>query len=296
MTAAPLWEHVAELRRTLLYSLVAILICTCVAFYFHDDVFKWLTQPLHTSALHHQEMRHERIRNTSAQRHFYTLPTRGSTIEYKSAGIKAIDERTFEIPPGEHLDIQRLIDANTLAVFGPIDGMLIAFKVCFWLGVVIAAPIWVYLLLQFIIPALRPTERRLVVPFLCLSLVFMGTGALLAYKVTIPLANKYLETFNATIGLNFWSLGNYLDYTLFLVLANALAFEIGVILLFLVHFGILTAETMAGKRRHMIVMAFILGALLTPPDILTQFMLAIPLIALYELILLYARFLHKKFT
>ncbi len=235
MTVAPLWDHVAELRRTILYSLIAILICSCIAFYFYEEVFKWLTQPLHMDTLLHQEIRHERIRNTGIQPVSYTLPAQGNTVEFMSSGVKALKGRMYEIPAGEYIDLHRAINPGTLAVFGPIDGMLIAFQVCFWLGVVVAAPVWVYLLMQFIAPALRPVERRLVLPFLCLSVVFMGTGALLAYKVTIPVANQYLQAFNASIGMNFWSLGQYLDYTLFLVLANALAFEIGVILLFLVH-------------------------------------------------------------
>ena len=84
-------------------------------------------------------------------------------------------------------------------------------------------------------------------------------------------------------------LTHYLDYTIFLLLANGLAFELCVLGLFAVHLGLVTAEGLLAKRRVAIVGAFILGALLTPPDVLTQIMLAIPLIVLYEGIILYAR-------
>jgi len=77
-------------------------------------------------------------------------------------------------------------------------------------------------------------------------------------------------------------------------LANALAFEIALILFFLVHLGILTPQMMQTKRRVMILVAFIVGALLTPPDVLTQVMLALPLIGLYELALLYGKILNQR--
>ena len=294
MSVAPLWDHVAELRRALLYSLIAILIATCVALFFYQDVFHWLTLPLNNSSLHHHDIRRERILNTDSKTILYTLPDKNTLVQTLSADVKTIKDSVYEIPQGAYIDVDRLVPQHTLAVFGPVEGMLITFKVCFWLGVVLAAPFWVYFVLNFIMPALRADERRLILPFLGLSLLFMSTGACLAYLMTIPMANQYLQVFNASIGLNFWSLSQYLDYTLFLVLANALAFEMGVILLFLVHYGVLTASMMASKRRHMIVMAFILGALLTPPDVLTQFMLAIPLMGLYELILIYARFLQAR--
>jgi sec-independent protein translocase protein TatC len=121
------------------------------------------------------------------------------------------------------------------------------------------------------------------------SLVFISLGCLFAYTITLPIANQYLQSFNATIGMNLWSLGNYLDYTLFLLMANGIAFEFGALGIFAVHLQYLSAETLIQNRRFAILGAFILAALLTPPDILTQFMLAIPLISLYEALILYAK-------
>lgn len=144
-------------------------------------------------------------------------------------------------------------------------------------------------MMQFIAPALQTKERRWMVPFVVLSLIFLSLGMAFSYFITIPLANQFLSSFNSEIGVNMWTLSSYLDYTIILLLSNALAFELCVILMFLVHFRKLSAEKLISMRRYAIVSIFIASAILTPPDIFTQFMLAIPLILIYELAIIYAR-------
>ncbi len=88
-------------------------------------------------------------------------------------------------------------------------------------------------------------------------------------------------------------MAHYLDYTLVLFLGHAIAFEISLLLLFMVHFGVLSLELLISKRRYMIVGAFIVGAVLTPPDVPTQLMLAIPLIGIYEIAIIYGKIRRK---
>jgi sec-independent protein translocase protein TatC len=180
-----------------------------------------------------------------------------------------------------------------LILLSPLEGFTSTLKVCFWGGFLLSSPAWLYFLIRFIKPGLRVAERSLLVPFILSSLVFMTIGFLTAYWVTIPLANLYLETFNREIGLNLWTLSHYIDYTFFLMLANGVAFELGVVMFFLVHLGIFTPAYMIYMRRPMIVAAFILGALLTPPDVLTQLLMAGLLILLYEAVLLYSKFMER---
>lgn len=180
-----------------------------------------------------------------------------------------------------------------LVVLGPLDGFLTALKTSFWVGLVATSPIWTLFILGFIVPALQPKEKRWVIPFIIFSLLFLTMGILFSYYLTIPLANQFLSSFNEEIGINMWTLSSYLDYTLILLLTNALAFELSVILLFLVHYGAISAERLIGLRRYAIVSIFIIAAILTPPDIFTQFMLAIPLMILYEFAILYAKFSSK---
>lgn len=190
--------------------------------------------------------------------------------------------------------LQSPLQNNTILVLlGPLEGMLAAIKVSFWIATVGTSPAWLLVLLQFIFPGLKSKEKRMAIAFVLTSIVFVSLGLLFAFYITIPLANQYLLAFNETIGQNLWSLERYLDYTVFLLLANGFAFQLGALGVFAVRLGYLSAEMLISKRRHAIVAAFVLAALLTPPDVLTQLLLAIPLMGLYEGLILYARMLKR---
>jgi sec-independent protein translocase protein TatC len=185
--------------------------------------------------------------------------------------------------------LQGPLNGEKLLILSPIDGITTTFKVCFFLGLTATSPFSLYYILNFIAPAFEPKYYHLMLPFLIISCLFLTLGFSFAYFFTIPLANQYLMQFNQDIGTNLWTLSNYLDYSIMLMLGNGLAFELAVVALFLVHFRLLTSTQLIHCRRYFLISAFILGAILTPPDVLTQFMLAIPLIILYECIILYAK-------
>lgn len=272
------WDHLLDLRTTLIKILKILVVGFLLTFCFYEPLFKFLEKPLQYSekirqdGFVHQTMKRERILNPSTQALIY------QTGNY-----------SHMIGPGSYIDVDIPTTENRLIIMGPLDGMMIAFKICFWVGVALTAPFWGLVLLKFLLPALKQREKVLILPFIGLSLVFLSLGFAFAYQLTIPLANEYLVSFNAGIGMNLWSLSQYLDYTIVLLLGHATAFEFCLILLFLVHLRVIGVEQMVSWRRHMIVAAFVLGAILTPPDIFSQVMLAIPLIALYEAAILYAR-------
>lgn len=183
---------------------------------------------------------------------------------------------------------------QNLVLLSPLEGFMAAMKISFWLGVFLTSPVWLFLLARFFLPAMHRHERRLLIPFLVSSVILITLGVIFSLTVTIPISNTYLAAFNQGIGTNLWSLSSYLDYTLFLVLANGIAFESAVVGIFAVHLGLVSATAFSSNRRMAILGAFIIGALLTPPDVLTQLMLAIPLIALYELLALYAKIKERR--
>ena len=193
---------------------------------------------------------------------------------------------------GDHLVYDQAI-RSPLLIMGPVEGLILVFKTCFWLSLAMTAPFWGWVWLRFILPGMYARERAILVPFLLCSLFCIACGCSLAYYVTLPLANEYLTLFNSAIGQNAWTLNHYVNYVLLLCLGHAIAAELALLLMILVHFRLLSPEWMISKRRHMIVAAFILGALLTPPDVLTQVLLAIPLIAIYELAILYAKWRNR---
>lgn len=181
------------------------------------------------------------------------------------------------------------IERVDLVLLTPLEGIQVLCKICFLVALVASSPFSIGLLLFFFLPALHREEKRLLIPFLTMSFLFLLLGVGFGFFVTLPLANRYLHALNQELGNNLWSLSSYIDYTLTVLLASGFVFELCVILFFLVHRDVITFEFLHSKRRHAILLAFILGAILTPPDILSQVLLALPLIGLYECILVYAR-------
>lgn len=180
-----------------------------------------------------------------------------------------------------------------LLLFGPLDGLVLTLKVCFWTSLAVTSPLWGWTVMQFIVPGLRREEKNLAIPFLTGSFLSVCLGITFAYKVTLPFSNTYLADFNETIGINAWSLERYMDYTLLLFTGHAAALELWLILFFLVHMGWISPESLANKRRYMVLLSFILGAFLTPPDVASQILLAVPLYILFEFAIIYGKYIKR---
>lgn len=287
---APLWDHIEELRRTLLRVFAIIAIGILLSFLFYQPLIDFFTYPLQNNKLlqEGESLHPYRFVNNEKTDQVFTLPE-GAVLFSSSSNNTQDVSSAHVLAPGESLFYAKPISPRSLIVLGPLEGLLMILKLSFWVGSVATSPLWFYVLMRYIAPALRREERRLLLPFLAISLLFIALGVLFAYGVTIPLANAALFDFNGTIGMNMWSLSQYLDYTLFLLLANGIAFEFCAIGLFAVHLGMVNASQLIAWRKMAIVGTFIVGALLTPPDIMTQIMLAIPLIVLYEGLILYAK-------
>lgn len=290
---APISLHLKELRASLIKIILVVAAGFGLSLCFYHDIFAFISQPLHSipsatfsDGLQRQEIRLERFVNRGVEPILFVLPP--NTRLVSSIHNNDITPNGYRLLPGDFLDIETLKPVRELTIFSPTEGILSIFRVCFWVALVLTSPLWMYFCMQFIIPALHRKEKRLLIPFLALSALFCAAGIVFSYFVTLPLSNALLWSINADLGSNLWSLANYFDYTFFLLLANALAFEISLILFFLVHLGVISSAQMSSHRRHAIVAALILAAVLTPPDIPSQLMLAVPIIGLYELAILYA--------
>jgi sec-independent protein translocase protein TatC len=183
-----------------------------------------------------------------------------------------------------------LLPGTPLFLFSPAEGFIAVFRLSFWLGLLGSSPFWLGSLIRFFLPGLRGSEKKWLPAFILLSILFIGIGMFLCLIGTLPLATEYLFTFNQTIGSNLWGFGAYLDFVLMLLFAHGCAFEMGAVLFFLIHIGAISGETLAKKRRHAIVASLIIGAVLTPPDVLTQLCIALPLMGFYECAILYSYF------
>lgn len=279
------WEHVDALRATLIRILLTIGAGMLLALLFYQPLFDTLLSPLEKGVLKTEEISTYRITNTTTTPQHYTL--NGTEKILKQQNVKIHNINILEIAPKGTLTLSR--STKPLAVFSPAEGLMTVLKVSFWVAMVGTSPIWLFWIYLFITPALHRSEKKLFIPFALLSIALSTLGIFFAYSITIPLANNYLNNFNGEIGNNMWGLAHYLNYTTILLLSNALAFETAVVILFLVHFGWITDKGMRKHRAPVYIGIFIMSALLTPPDVLTQVMLALPLIGFYELGILYAR-------
>lgn len=223
---APLLDHLLELRRRLLYCIAAVLLAFLVCWYFAEDIFAFLVQPL----LH--------------------------------AGQKTvIYTQVFE-------------------------AFFVQVKVAFFSAMMISFPVIANQLWQFVAPGLYRKERRALLPFLLATPVLFLMGAAMAYYIAIPMALHFLLGYSGMIGgvqqQALPAIGNYLSFVMQFLFGFGAAFLLPVLLMLLERGGIVTRKQLISARRYAIVGAFAIAAVLTPPDVGSQLLLAVPLVILYE--------------
>jgi sec-independent protein translocase protein TatC len=180
--------------------------------------------------------------------------------------------------------------------FGPTEAFFVAFHVAFYAAMIISAPFWMYFMGSFIFPALNMRERRSLVPWLCWSLLLFVAGVLATYFMLLPVSLRASVAYSDMLGFQGfdWRADDYIGFVTRFVLGMGLGFQFPVIVLLLVKIGMLTHTQLAKYRRHVIVVSFILGAVLTTPEVVTQVAMAIPLILLYEICIWVAWYWDRK--
>jgi sec-independent protein translocase protein TatC len=167
-------------------------------------------------------------------------------------------------------------------------------KLTIYVSVFLSAPVILYQIWAFIAPALYKHERRLVTPLLISSSLLFYMGIAFAYFVVFPLAFGFL-TKTAPVGVVMSTdISKYLDFVMTLFMAFGVAFEVPVAIILLCWMGVTTPEALKQKRPYIFVGAFVVGMLLTPPDVFSQTLLAIPMYCLFEVGVFFSRYYVGK--
>jgi sec-independent protein translocase protein TatC len=188
------------------------------------------------------------------------------------------------LPEGAHM----IVTDVTGSFFVPI-------KVTFMAAFVIALPVVIYQIWAFVAPGLYQHEKKLALPIVISTYVLFLVGMSFAYFLVFPTVFSFMVKYNAPLGAEMSTdIDNYLSFAMTTFLAFGFTFEVPVVVVVLVRFGIITLAKLKELRPYIVVGAFVVAAVVTPPDIMSQLLLAVPLCLLFELGLLLARFYQPK--
>ncbi|MDO9529993.1 MAG: twin-arginine translocase subunit TatC [Syntrophales bacterium] len=167
-------------------------------------------------------------------------------------------------------------------------------KVSFFGGLFLASPFVLYQIWKFISPGLYVSEKKYAFPFVLFSTIFFVGGSLFAYFVVFPFGFKFFVGFATDFIKPMLTLKEFLSFSCKLLLAFGIIFELPIFMFFMARIGLVNSRTLSAKRKYAILIAFIVAAVLTPPDIVTQIMMAIPVMLLYEISIWVVKLSEKK--
>ncbi len=233
-TAQSIPEHLLELRRRLITSLVVIIVLTCIAYIFSDTIIYILRAP---------------------------------------AG-----------------DLK-------LRALSPMDGFLIRFRVALYGGVFLSAPVWIYEVMMFVLPGLDSKEKRLIVPGVIATVILFFLGNVFGYLMLQNMMNVILAMFGSELEY-LPSADPFISFVVFFLVATGIAFELPIVLLILIRLGLLSHQTLRKQRKISYFIIFVFAELITPvaDPIVAPTVVMLPMVVLFELALLVARFITPKPT
>jgi len=187
-----------------------------------------------------------------------------------------------------------LPEGSTMVAIDVATPFLVPIKLAFFTALVVMMPVVLYQIWAFVAPGLYRNEQRLARPLLVSATLLFYLGCAFAYFLVLPAVFTFLIAVAPEGVAIATDLSHYLDFVLALFLAFGLCFEIPVAIVILVALGVVTPDALVKNRRYVIVGAFVVAAVLTPPDVASQLMLAIPMCGLYEVGVLVARALARR--
>jgi sec-independent protein translocase protein TatC len=191
--------------------------------------------------------------------------------------------------------IEPFLDGSRLKYLSPTEPFFITLKLALMVGLLLASPVVGYQLWAFLAPALKPEEKRAIVPTLCFGVALFLAGVAMAYFVALPVTLEFTMGFQTESLEQAIVIGQYMSVVVRLLIAFGLVFEMPVVILAFTALGLVTPEFLAAKRRHAIAIITIVCSLITPGDVITiTILMMVPLVFLYEVSIGLAKFIVRR--
>jgi sec-independent protein translocase protein TatC len=192
-----------------------------------------------------------------------------------------------------------LVDAlpahSSMIFTGLPEAFFIHMKIAFFASLFLTAPYTLFEIWRFVSPGLYKKEKKFIIPFVFFSTILFSGGVLFGYFIALPPAFRFFVSFSTDFLKPMISFREYLSLTLKFLLAFGLSFEMPVFMFFLAKIGVVNSKMLAKQRRFAILIIFIVAAVLTPsPDMISQILMAVPLLILYEISIILAKFAKNK--
>ncbi len=312
--------HLAELRKRLGLSVLSIFIGFAIAFVFHNGILTWITQPLNDAltevgrVVESQGGTTWQMQATEQNATVQSTQTTSSSVATKlqnrleeaakiaDTKLSLLLEEAASAAKELSQTLQKLdanvtkeIESEKNAFQGQITthqvggAFFVALKVSFFAGLLGALPFILYQLWLFIAPGLYSNEKKMVIPFVAGGSFMFFIGVIFAYYVVTPFGFQFLITFGSFLYTPLINIEDYVGFFTKIMMGFGLAFELPVFAYFLALLGLVTDRTMIDFFKYAVLLIFVLAALLTPPDVLTQLLMAAPMILLYGVSILIVR-------
>jgi len=313
--------HLVELRKRLGLSVLSIFVAFVIAFVFHNSILTWITQPLNDALsevgriIESQDNATWHMQTDEVNQTITVTPevkkTPASQLEHSLVEAAKIADSKLSIlltqaaqAAKELSETLKNLESNNTKASKPksflgqitthqVGGaFFVAIKVSFFAGLLGALPFILYQLWLFIAPGLYNNEKKMVIPFVAGGSLMFFIGVMFAYYVVTPFGFQFLITFGSFLYTPLINIEDYVGFFTKIMMGFGLAFELPVFAYFLALLGLVTDRTLIDFFKYAVIIIFVLAALLTPPDILTQLLMAAPLIVLYGISILIVRMVN----
>lgn len=308
--------HLVELRKRLGLSVASVFIVFFIAFFFSQQILTWITKPLddaltqvgisiqeknqQTWHTDHPDTNTTQPSTTSQIANNLTISLQNATTVANKANQETLARHLQEATQAAQLLAEAIKNTPQEHFRGEVTTnqvagtLFVAIKVSFFAALLGALPFVLYQLWMFVAPGLYDNEKKMVIPFVVGGSLMFYIGVLFAYYIVTPFGFQFLITFGAFLYTPLINIEDYLGFFTKILMGFGIAFELPVFAYFLALLGLVTDRTLIDFFRYAVVIIFVLAAILTPPDVITQFLMALPLVLLYGVSILIVRIVNPE--